>query len=347
MTAMYLKHFSYNLPKKNIAQEPISPRDHSRLLVLDRETGLLQHKYFYNIKDFLRKGDLVVMNNSKVIPARLIGEKATGGKMEVFLLRKMDFQNWEVLIGGKGQKVNSVIYFPQKLEAKLIGRNTDSTWHVRFNKKGKEFEKIYKKIGEAPVPPYIKQKSDLKKYQTVYAKKEGSVAAPTAGFHFTKDLISDLKKKGVEFQEITLHVGLGTFQPVKVNDITKHKMHPEFVEISGQTINKLWRAKREGRRIIAVGTTSVRVLETVMAELLNKKNPPKKSFKGWVNIFIYPGFKFRFVDAMITNFHLPKSTLLMLVSSFVDNIDLTLDCYKIAVTEKYRFFSFGDAMFIE
>jgi S-adenosylmethionine:tRNA ribosyltransferase-isomerase len=315
-------------------------------LVLDKKNGTMLHKHFYDIADFIEKGDIVVMNNSKVIPARLLGQKETGGKMEVFLLNKIDSRSWEVLVGGKGQKENLTIMFPGILRAKLIERKEGGTWVVAFNKQGKEFEKLYKKIGEAPVPPYIKQKSDLKEYQTVYAKKEGSVAAPTAGFHFTKNLISKLKKKGVEFQEVTLHVGLGTFQPVKVNEIEKHKMHPEFVEVTKETLMKLWRAKKEGRRIIAVGTTSVRVLETVMAGIKNKKNPPKDAFKGWVNIFIYPGFKFKFVDAMITNFHLPESTLLMLVSAFAGRKNI-LRAYEAAKKKNYRFYSFGDAMLIK
>ncbi|MFA6525336.1 MAG: tRNA preQ1(34) S-adenosylmethionine ribosyltransferase-isomerase QueA [Patescibacteria group bacterium] len=343
---MYLRHFSYHLPKKHIAQKPINPRDHSRLLVLDKNAGSIQHKHFFDIINFLDKGDIVVMNNSKVIPARLLGEKKTGGKMEIFLLNRVSKGQWEVLVGGKGQKENLIVLFPKNLKAKLIERKDGGTWVASFNKKGEEFEKIYKKIGEAPVPPYIKQKSDLKKYQTVYAKKEGSVAAPTAGFHFTKELIRKLKKKGVEFQEVTLHVGLGTFQPVKVSDITKHKMHPEFVEVPKETLKKIWQAKKEGRRIIAVGTTSVRVLETVMAGLKNEKNSPKQSYKGWVNIFIYPGFKFKFVDAMITNFHLPESTLLMLVSAFAGRKNI-LHAYEIAKKKNYRFYSFGDAMLIK
>ncbi|MFA6392119.1 MAG: tRNA preQ1(34) S-adenosylmethionine ribosyltransferase-isomerase QueA [Patescibacteria group bacterium] len=343
---MYLKHFNYLLPNKHIAQKPVNPRDHSRLLVLDKNSGELQHKHFYDISEFLNKGDVVVMNNSKVIPARLLGQKETGGKMEIFLLNKVGKGLWEVLVGGKGQKENLTVLFPKNLKATLIERKEGGTWIVSFNKKGEEFEKLYKKIGEAPVPPYIKEKSDLKKYQTVYAKKEGSVAAPTAGFHFTKGLINSLKRKGVEFQEVTLHVGLGTFQPVKVSDITKHKMHPEFVDVPKETLAKLWQAKKDGRRIIAVGTTSVRVLETVMAELKNKKNPPKESFKAWVNIFIYPGFKFKFVDAMITNFHLPESTLLMLVSAFAGRKNI-LRAYEIAKEKNYRFYSFGDAMLIK
>ncbi|MFA6272273.1 MAG: tRNA preQ1(34) S-adenosylmethionine ribosyltransferase-isomerase QueA [Patescibacteria group bacterium] len=343
---MYLKRFNYQLPQKNIAQKPVSPRDHSRLLVLDKKNGGIKHKHFYDVGESLCKGDIVVMNNSKVIPARLLGEKETGGKMEVFLLNKVGRGQWEVLVGGKGQKEGLIILFPKNLKARLVERKDGGAWIVGFNKTGGEFEKIYKRIGEAPVPPYIKQKSDLKEYQTVYAKKEGSVAAPTAGFHFTKELISKLKKDGVEFQEVTLHVGLGTFQPVKVSDITKHKMHPEFVEVPKETLIKLWRAKKEGRRIIAVGTTSVRVLETVMAELKDKKNLPDKSFKGWVNIFIYPGFKFKFVDAMITNFHLPESTLLMLVSAFAGRKNI-LSAYEIAKQKNYRFYSFGDAMLIK
>ena len=342
---MYLAHFNYDLPKKYIAQKPINPRDHSRLLILDKKTGIVEHKYFYDISKYLSEGDVVVMNNSKVIPARLWGNKETGGKMEVFLLNKITNQEWEVLVGGKGQKKSLMIFFKNGLEGKLLRKLPGGIWKIRFNKGGKSFEKIYKKIGETPTPPYIKQKSNLTKYQTVYASKEGSVAAPTAGFHFTKPLIQKLKKKKVQFEQVTLHVGLGTFQPVKVEDIKKHKMHPEFVEVSKKTLQKLWQAKKDGKRIIAVGTTSVRVLETVMASLRNKNIPPTEPFKGWVNLFIYPGFEFKFTDAMITNFHLPQSTLLMLVSGFASR-KYILNAYEEAKKKNYRFYSFGDAMFI-
>ncbi|MBU1951702.1 tRNA preQ1(34) S-adenosylmethionine ribosyltransferase-isomerase QueA [Patescibacteria group bacterium] len=343
---MYLGHFNYHLPKKYIAQKPMNPRDHSRLLILDKKTGVVVHRHFYDIGDYLSEGDVVVMNNSKVIPARLWGKKETGGKMEVFLLHKISDNEWEVLVGGKGQKNDLVITFAKGLEGKLLRRMSEGVWKIRFNKGGKDFDRIYKMIGEAPVPPYIKQKSDLKKYQTVYATKEGSVAAPTAGFHFTKNLMRKLERKGVEFQPVTLHVGLGTFQPVKVNDIKKHKMHPEFVEVPKETLTKLWQAKKEGKKIIAVGTTSVRVLETVMADLNSKKTPPKEAFKGWINLFIYPGFKFKSTDAMITNFHLPESTLLMLVSAFAGRKNI-LNAYETAKKKNYRFYSFGDAMLIK
>jgi len=324
----------------------MSPRDHSRLLILDRKTGRMKHKHFYDIGEFLLKGDVVVMNNSKVIPARLWGKKETGGKMEVFLLNKLGSREWEVLVGGKGQKKDLIISFEKGLKVRLVRRKKEGTWIVSFNKTGNRFEKIYKEIGEAPVPPYIKKKSDLKKYQTVYAKKEGSVAAPTAGFHFTKSLIQKLKRKGVEFEQVTLHVGLGTFQPVKSTDIKKHKMHPEFVEVSKNTLQALWKAKKDGKRIVAVGTTSVRVLETVVASLKNKKNPPTKLFRGWVNIFIYPGFEFKITDAMITNFHLPQSTLLMLVSAYASR-EYILNSYEVAKKKNYRFYSFGDSMLIK
>lgn len=346
ITEMYLGHFNYHLPKELIAQRPLNPRDHSRLLILDKKTGKIEHKKFYNIVDYFKKGDIIVMNNSKVIPARLWGKKETGGKMEIFLLSKYSNREWEVLVGGKGQKKDLKIVFSKGLTVKLIQRKKGGIWIVKFNKSGKDFEKIYKQIGEAPLPPYIKEKSDLKKYQTVYASNEGSVAAPTAGFHFTKRLIQKLKKKGVIFEEITLHVGLGTFQPVKVSDITKHEMHPEFVEVSKDTLKNIWKAKKDGRRIVAVGTTSVRVLETVVASIKDKNSPPNKSFKGWVNIFIYPGFKFEFTEAMITNFHLPQSTLLMLVSAFAGRKNI-LNAYEKAKKNKYRFYSFGDAMFIK
>lgn len=324
----------------------MNPRDRSRLLILNKKTGAAEHKRFYDLGDFLSESDVVVMNNSKVIPARLWGKKETGGKMEVFLLNKVSKNDWEVLVGGKGQKSGLVITFSSGLEARLLKRMPEGVWKIRFNKSGKDFEKIYKKIGQAPVPPYIKKKSDLKRYQTVYATKEGSVAAPTAGFHFTKPLIQKIERKGVKFEQVTLHVGLGTFQPVKATDIRKHKMHPEFVEVPADTLKKLWQAKKEGKRIVAVGTTSVRVVETVMASLMDKKTPPTKPFKGWVNIFIYPGYKFKFTDAMITNFHLPQSTLLMLVSAFAGRKHI-LDAYEKAKKKNYRFYSFGDAMLIK
>jgi len=343
---MKLKKFDYNLPKNLIAQKPISPRDHSRLLVLEKLTGKIQHKHFYDIINFLKKGDVLVLNNTKVMAARLIGKRAeTGGKFEVFLLNKIKPGVWQCLIGGPKRKENLKVEFNRGLKAEILKNNLDGTWQVKFNKKGSAFNKLIEKIGLTPLPPYIKRaqkvKSDQKNYQTVYAddKKVGSVAAPTAGFHFTKKLISELKKKGVQFEYVTLQVGLGTFAPVKVNDITKHKMHSEYAEINKNTLTRILKAKNDGRRIIAVGTTSARTLESAF------KKGVKKDYAAWTDIFIYPPYKFRAIDGMITNFHLPKSTLIMLVSAFAGR-DKVFKAYKTAVKKKYRFFSYGDAMLI-
>ncbi len=366
---MRLSEFDYNLPRELIAQEPTTPRDHSRLLILDKQNNELEHKKFYNIIDYLKKGDVLVMNNSKVFSARLIGKrKESGGKVEVFLLRsrRKDVpvgrlgdtgEIWQCLVGGRRVRVGLEIEFDKKLECILKKDNKDSTWEIKFNLSNKEMMKVVERIGQTPLPPYIKRiknekliinnnDDDKNNYQTVYADvdKIGSVAAPTAGFHFTPELIQKFKNKGVQIEYITLHVGLGTFAPVKTDDITKHKMHAEFVEIGKNTIDKIKKAKKENKRIIAVGTTSVRSLESFF-------NNPKsykltaKSYNSWVNIFIYPGYKFKIVDAMITNFHLPKSTLLMLVSAMAgkENID---KAYQQAIKKKYRFYSYGDAMLI-
>lgn len=343
---MKTSDFYYHLPKERIAQKPISPRDYSRVFVLDRKTGKAQHKKFYEIGEFLRAGDVLVLNNSKVIPARLIGrKKQTGGQIEIFLLKKISARTWEVLLGGHSRREGIEIEFKQGLAGEIIKKlpngiwSSSARWHFRFNQGGKKFKETIKKIGQTPTPPYIKQKSNLTKYQTVYAQKEGSVAAPTAGFHFTKRLINKLKKKGIQFEYVILHVGFGTFQPVKVKNIEKHQMHPEFVEVKKDVIKRLLQAKKEGRRIIAVGTTSVRVLEII----LPKK--PQVGYRAWVDKFIYPGYKFKFTDAMITNFHLPQSTLIMLVCAFAGRKNI-LKAYEIAKRKKYRFYSFGDAMLI-
>jgi S-adenosylmethionine:tRNA ribosyltransferase-isomerase len=328
--------FDYYLPRQLIAQSPAKPRDSSRLLVYYRKTKKVIHDHFYNVGKYLRAGDVLVLNNSKVFPARLWGRKPTGGKMEVFMLKKVKGKLWEVLIGGKARRVGLEIKFPRGLKCKIIKKLPAGIWQARFNFSGQRFDNIISKIGSAPTPSYIKQRSNLKDYQTVYAQKTGSVAAPTAGFHFTKSLIAKIKKQGIQFEYVTLHVGYGTFQPVKVNEIEKHKMHPEFVEVDKDTIKRLREAKKQGRRIVAVGTTSVRVLESVYN---------KRGFKGWINTFIYPGYRFKFVDAMITNFHLPKSTLLILVSALVGRKNI-LKIYKKAINKKYRFYSFGDAMLI-
>lgn len=358
---MLLSDFDYNLPKELIAQGPAKPRDHSRLLVLEKENGNIEHKHFYNIVDYLQKGDVLVLNNSKVFPARLIGsKKETGGKIEVFLLHKKNNPPtplikgivkgdvWQCLVGGKGKK-NLLEIELKGMKARLLKNNEDGTWDVWFDKTGRKLMDIVHKIGQTPLPPYIKRepekslKQDVKTYQTIYAdeKKIGSVAVPTAGLHFTKELVQKLKKKGVIFEYVTLHVGLGTFAPVKTDNILEHKMHSEWVEIKKKTIEKIIKAKKEKRRVIAVGTTSVRSLETYFSS----SEKEIKDWRGWTSIFIYPGHNFKVLDVMITNFHLPKSTLLMLISAFVGT-DNMKKAYEIAVKEKYRFFSYGDAMFI-
>jgi S-adenosylmethionine:tRNA ribosyltransferase-isomerase len=361
---MKLKDFDYDLPKNLIAEYPARPRDSSRLLVLEKKTGKIEHKIFYNIIDYLKKGDVLVLNNSKVFPARLIGKKAdTGGKIEVFLLassptplliRRGDKgARWICLLGGKGRKEGLKIKFGSasaSLEAEVLQKNNDGTWILRFNKPEKEMIKIAGKIGRIPLPPYIKRelsKNDRNNYQTIYAdnKKIGSVAAPTAGFHFTSSLIKKIKKKGVRIEYITLHVGLGTFMPVKEDDITKHKMHAEIVEIKKDIVKRILKAKKEKRRIIAVGTTSTRALEGCLANNLNKPLSKIANRKSQIDNFIYPGYKFKIVDALITNFHLPKSTLLMLVSALVGQKNINR-AYAEAIKRKYRFYSYGDSMFI-
>ncbi len=367
---MKLKDFDYYLPKNLIAQHPIRPRDHSRLLVLRATPPFakggvafkMEHKYFYDIVDYLQAGDVLVLNNSKVFPARLIGKKKeTKGKIEVFLHRKIRGSLWQCLLGGHGRKEGLEIKFERGLECEVLKNNNNGTWEVKFNKSGEQMTKIVNKIGKTPLPPYIKRSeqrhsvsyrtpsvlaTDKNNYQTVYAddKKIGSVAAPTAGFHFTPGLIKKLKDKGVQFEYVTLHVGLGTFAPVKVNNVIKHKIHAEWVEVRKSVIERIIKAKRESRRIIAVGTTSVRILESAIKSHLVVYEP-LSGYKSWVDIFIYPGYKFKIVDAMITNFHLPKSTLLMLVSAFAGKYNIN-KAYKEAIKKKYRFYSYGDAMLI-
>ncbi|MFH0956115.1 MAG: tRNA preQ1(34) S-adenosylmethionine ribosyltransferase-isomerase QueA [Candidatus Falkowbacteria bacterium] len=351
---MQLKDFDYYLPKNLIAQKPIVPRDRSRLLILEKKIGKIQHKHFYNVVDYLKKGDVLVLNNTKVMPARLIGKRMkTGGKAEVFLLKKIKANVWQCLIGGQKRKENLQVEFGGGLKAEIIKNNLDGTWNVKFNKRGAVFMKLVEKIGRVPLPPYIKSSSakaseDKANYQTVYAddKKIGSVAAPTAGFHFTPALLKKLKNKGVQIEYVTLQVGLGTFAPVKVDNITKHKMHSEYVEVNKKTLENIMKAKSEGRKIIAVGTTSVRTLESVF---LSKRSPTSNMevglLKSWTNIFIYPGYKFKIIDAIITNFHLPKSTLLMLISAFAGR-EKVFKAYRGAIKKKYRFYSYGDAMLI-
>lgn len=337
---MLVTDFDYELPKELIAQHPMEPRDHSRLLVVDKTTGELEHRHFYDLVDYLRPGDLLVFNDTRVIPARLHGFKDTGAHVEVFLLTRKDANDWEVLVKpGKKLQVGAKIKFSEELSAEIIA-NTDFGGRIaRFHYDG-IFEEILDRLGETPLPPYITAPlEDKERYQTVYSRERGSAAAPTAGLHFTKELLQKIKEKGCEEVFVTLHVGLGTFRPVSVETIEDHQMHSEFYSVSPEAAAAINKAKAEGRRIIAVGTTSVRTLESAGA------NGVMQAGGNWTKIFIYPGYKYNFVDALVTNFHLPQSTLLMLVSA-LSTRDIMLATYKVAVAEKYRFFSFGDAMFI-
>lgn len=339
------KTYYYDLPEELIAQTAIEPRDHSRLICFDRHTGQVKHKHFYDILDFLKKGDLLVVNNSKVLPARLLGFKSnTGAKIEILLQKRLDLHNWEVIAKPfKRLAVGTEIVFNDNIKTVVVEKGEYGSCKVRFEYSDtKSFEEHLIEIGTMPLPPYIKEKlKNPDRYQTVYAKTDGSSAAPTAGLHFTKELIEKIIAKGIEVAEVLLHVGLGTFRPVKEDSILDHEMHSEYFEITTEVAEKINLAKKEGRRVIAVGTTSVRVLESSV-----NKNGFLQPQKCETKIFLYPPYKFKIVDALITNFHLPESTLIMLVSAFVGDIDATLNLYKTAVSGKYRFFSFGDAMFI-
>lgn len=339
---MKTSDFDYYLPEELIAQTPVYPRDASRMLVYDRAKDKVYHKHFYDLVDFLKEGDLLVRNNTKVLPARMFAFTANGGKVEVLLLKRFNLTEWEVLVKpGKKAKPGAKLTVNEQLSLEVLSTIEESgSRRVKFYFDG-VFEDIISKVGEMPLPPYITEKlKDQSRYQTVYAKTDGSAAAPTAGLHFTDELIEKLKSKGVEFIDVLLHVGLGTFRPVKTEDILSHHMHSEYYEVDEVAAEKINRAKREGRRVIAVGTTSVRTLESAADE-----NGFIRPVKGNTEIFIYPPYKFKCVDALITNFHLPKSTLLMLVSS-LSTREKMLEIYKTAVDEKYRFFSFGDACLI-
>ena len=338
---MKLSDFDYDLPEERIAQFPCEPRDHSRLLKVDIDTGELTHAHFYDLLDDVEAGDLLVFNNTRVIPARLIGAKPTGGKVEVFLLTRLDGDRWEVLVKpGKKARIGQEILFGDELSC-VVEDNTDFGGRiVRFRYQG-IFEEVLDRLGETPLPPYIKEKlADKERYQTVYAKENGSAAAPTAGLHFTKEMLAKLEAKGVRLAFVTLHVGLGTFRPVNVENVLEHVMHKEYYSVSADAAEAIRQTKEAGGRVIAVGTTAVRTLESAAEE--DGTITPKT---GWTEIFIYPGYRFKVVDALVTNFHLPKSTLLMLVSALADR-EMMLEAYRVAVEEKYRFFSFGDAMFL-
>lgn len=340
---MQLKDFYYDLPKELIAQSPLQKRDMSRLLLLDRATGKTTHLHFYDIKNLLNPGDCLVINNTRVIPARLLGlREDTGGKIEFVLLKKHDKDVWEVLLKpGKRAKVGTRFVFGDNLlKAEILKIIDGGNRLVRFYYSG-VFEEVLDRVGIVPLPPYITEKlNDRERYQTVYSKYNGSAAAPTAGLHFTGELIDELKNKGVKFAELTLHVGIGTFRPVKTETIEEHKMHSEYFKIGKEACDIINEAKKENRRVIAVGTTSCRVLESVAAE-----DGTVKPAEGETDIFIYPGYRFKAIEGLITNFHLPESTLLMLVSAFAGRENI-LAAYKEAIEMKYRFFSFGDAMFI-
>ena len=334
--------FDFELPEELIAQTPLSKRDSSKLLVLNKETGDIEHKVFTDILDYLVPGDVLVLNDTKVMPARIYGIKEeTNAAIEILMLKETDSDIWECLVKpAKRIHVGDVVKFSDKLKAECTSIGEEGIRRFKFIYDGIFYE-ILDELGEMPLPPYIHEKlQDKDRYQTVYAKNIGSAAAPTAGLHFTPELLNKLEEKGVIIEYVTLHVGLGTFRPVNVEDVTKHKMHSEFYTMDNSTALELNKAKEEGRRIISVGTTSTRTLETIM-----QTYGTFKECSGWTEIFIYPGYEFKAIDALITNFHLPKSTLVMLVSALAGK-DNVLNAYKEAVKEKYRFFSFGDSMFI-
>ena len=341
---MKVEDFNYNLPEELIAQTPLEKRDSSRLLVLDKQTGKIEHKHFTDIINYLNEGDTLVLNDTKVLPARLIGVKEeTNAVIEILLLKNTEGDNWECLVKpARRIKVGTIVSFGDgKLKAECISEGEEGIRHFKLLYKGILLE-ILEDLGTMPLPPYIHEKlEDQSRYQTVYAKEVGSAAAPTAGLHFTKELLKDIENKGVNIAYVTLHVGLGTFRPVSVDTIEEHEMHSEYYSMTKKVAELLNKTKENGKRVIAVGTTSTRTLETIAS-----KYDGFKECSGWTNIFIYPGYKFKAIDSLSTNFHLPKSTLVMLVSALAGRENI-LNAYNEAVNEKYRFFSFGDAMFIK
>ena len=340
---MKVSDFNYDLPEELIAQHPYDKRDEARLMVLDRKTQTIEHKVFKDIIDYLEAGDCLVINNTKVLPARLLGKKDTGAKIEFLLLKRIEGDYWEVMVrpGNKLKPGTKVSFGDGILKAEILEVLEGGNRKVKFEYKG-IFNEILDKIGLMPLPPYIKETlKDKDKYQTVYAKYDGSAAAPTAGLHFTEELLDKIKKKGIEVANVTLHVGIGTFRPVKVENVEDHLMHSEHFYIKQEDVDKINKAKEAGHRVIAVGTTSCRVLESIADE-----NGKVKATEADTSIFIYPGYKFKCLDCLITNFHLPESTLIMLVSSLAGR-EFILKAYNEAVKERYLFFSFGDAMFIK
>ena len=341
---MKTSDFYFYLPEELIAQHPLEKRDYSKLMVLDKETGKIEHKHFYNVIEYLNSGDTLVLNNTRVMPARLIGEKAeSGGKIEFLLLKRIEGDKWECLAKpGKRAKIGTEFVFGKgKLKCKVVDIVEEGNRIIEFSYDG-IFEQVLDELGEMPLPPYITERlDDRERYQTVYSKEQGSAAAPTAGLHFTKELLEEVKKKGVNIAYVTLHVGLGTFRPVKVDDVNEHVMHSEFYNLEEEDAKIINDTKKRGNKIISVGTTSTRTLETIGDE-----NGFVKAQSGWTNIFIYPGYEFKVVDKLITNFHLPESTLIMLVSA-LSGKEKVMNAYNEAVKERYRFFSFGDSMIIK
>ncbi|OBR92402.1 MULTISPECIES: tRNA preQ1(34) S-adenosylmethionine ribosyltransferase-isomerase QueA [Clostridium] len=341
---MKVTDFDFYLPEELIAQHPLMQRDEARLMVLDKKTGDIEHKVFKDILDYLNPGDCLVLNDTRVLPARLIGAKeGSGGKMEILLLKRNEDDTWETLVKpGKRAKVGSRFGFGDgELKAEIVSVKEDGNRIVKFEYEG-IFEEVLDRLGQMPLPPYIKEKlEDKEMYQTVYSKEEGSAAAPTAGLHFTKELLKKIEDRGVKLAFLTLHVGLGTFRPVKVENIEEHNMHSEYYCMTKETADMINGTREKGGSIIAVGTTSCRTLETIGDE-----NGRVREQSGWTDIFIYPGYKYKVVDKLITNFHLPESTLIMLVSALCGR-EKILNAYNCAVKEKYRFFSFGDAMFLK
>ena len=341
---MKTSDFYFDLPEELIAQVPVKDRTSAKLMVLDKETGEIEHKVFKDVIDYLNPGDCLVLNNTRVIPARLIGEKLeTGGKIEFLLLKRTEEDTWQALVKpGKRAKVGTKFSFGnKKLIGEVVGLAEEGSRIIKFHYEG-IFEEILDELGNMPLPPYITERlEERERYQTVYSKHNGSAAAPTAGLHFTQDLLDKIKEKGVDIAFVTLHVGLGTFRPVKVEDVLNHEMHSEYYMLDKEAAEKINNAKKNGKNVICVGTTSCRTVESA-----SSKDGLVKESSGWTNIFIYPGYKFKVVDRLITNFHLPESTLIMLVSA-LSTKDNVLNAYDIAVKDRYRFFSFGDAMILK
>ena len=341
---MKTSDFYFDLPEELIAQVPILDRSSSKLMVLDKETGNIEHKIFKNVIDYLNPGDCLVLNDTRVIPARLIGEKVdTGGKIEFLLLKRHEDDTWESLVKpGKRAKIGTKFSFGEgKLIGEVVGMGPEGSRIIKFHYEG-IFEEVLDELGNMPLPPYITERlEERERYQTVYSKHNGSAAAPTAGLHFTEELLQQIKDKGVDIAFVTLHVGLGTFRPVKVDDVLAHEMHSEYYVVTKEAADKINKAKENGNNVICVGTTSSRTVESVATD-----DNRVQEGSGWTSIFVYPGYKFKVVDKLITNFHLPESTLIMLVSALAGQENV-LNAYNIAVEEKYRFFSFGDAMIIK